>query len=134
MQDRPTATELLAAARAFLREALAPTLTDHQLRFRTLIAANVLAIVEREMADEETRLLAEWRRLADLLGTSSPPPTSVAALRQEIDARRRDLCARIRIGEADAGPWAAAVWAYARWAVEEKLRVANPRALMRTED
>jgi len=133
MQDRPTATELLAAVRAFLLDEVAPALTEPGPRFRTLIAANVLGIVERELADEESRLVAEWEQLVSLDPAGSPgvPPESLAALRADIVARSRALCARIRAGEADAGPARVAAWAFARWSVEAKLRVANPRYLAR---
>ena len=136
MQDRPAATELLAAVRQFLREEVAPALGDPRLRFRALIAANVVGIVERELAGEEARLLAEWERLGALLGAGAatraePPPATLDELRAAIDARKRELCARIQAGEADAGPWRRDVLAYARWSVEEKLRVANPRYLAR---
>jgi len=46
--DRPTAGELATAVREFLEAELLPTLDDHRLRFRTLVAMNALSIVERE--------------------------------------------------------------------------------------
>jgi hypothetical protein len=131
MQDRPTAPDLLAALRAFLLEEVAPALTDPRLRFRTLIAANVAAIVARELESEEERLRAEWTQLAALDDEPAPAPASLADLRAAIEARQRALCARIQAGEADADPWRPAAWRYARWSVEEKLRVANPRYLAR---
>ena len=136
MQDRPAATELLAAVRQFLRDEVAPALGDPRLRFRALIAANVVGIVERELAGEEGRLLAEWERLGALLGVGISPtvelsPATLDELRAAIDARKRELCERIQAGEADEGPWRREVLAYARWSVEEKLRVANPRYLAR---
>jgi hypothetical protein len=48
--DRPTAQELAEAVREFLERELLPTLDDHRLRFRTLVAMNALGIVEREVA------------------------------------------------------------------------------------
>ena len=137
MQDRPAATELLAAVRQFLQEEIAPALGDPRLRFRTLIAANVVGIVERELTGEEDRLRAEWARLGALLGDEghgadgAQPPATLDELRAAVDAGKRELCARIRAGEADRGPWRRDVLAYARWSVEEKLRVSNPRYLAR---
>jgi len=136
MQDRPAAGELLAAVRQFLQGELAPTLGDPRQRFRALIAANVLGIVERELAGEEERLRAEWVRLGALLGDDGQigegtAPATTQDLRAGVDARKRELCGRIRAGEADDGPWRGEVLAYARWAVEEKLRVSNPRYLAR---
>ena len=46
--DRPTAAELATAVREFLEFEILPTLDDHRLRFRTLVAMNALSIVERE--------------------------------------------------------------------------------------
>ena len=46
--DRPTAAELAIAVREFLETEILPTLDDHRLRFRTLVAMNALSIVERE--------------------------------------------------------------------------------------
>ncbi len=45
--DRPTAAELSTAVREFLEAEILPTLHDHRLRFRTLVAMNALSIVER---------------------------------------------------------------------------------------
>jgi len=46
--DRPNARELAAAVHEFLETEILPTLTDHRMRFRTLVAMNALSIVERE--------------------------------------------------------------------------------------
>jgi hypothetical protein len=48
MTDRPAAGELAAAVRDFLETEILPTLEDHRLRFRTLVAMNALGIVARE--------------------------------------------------------------------------------------
>ncbi len=137
MQDRPTATELLAAVREFLQREIVPTLGDQRLRFRALIAANVLGVVERELPGEEGRLRAEWRHLLALDRAAgreeAAPPATLDELRADIDARKRALCAAIRAGEADDGPWRIDVLDYARWSVAEKLRVSNPRQLAKYE-
>lgn len=135
MQDRPTARELLAAVREFLHQEIEPTFHDRRQKFRTLIAENVLRIVERELASEEKDLRAEWRRLVALEGTPSDqtePPGTLDTLREDIVARKQALCSRIREGEADAGPWRREVLDYTTWAVEEKVRIANPQYLERT--
>jgi hypothetical protein len=128
VQDRPTALELLAAVRAFLDADVIPDLEGRK-RFHALVASNVLAIVERELAGEEATLLAEWTRLAALLGTSDGPPARLGALRAAVRDSTVALCERIRRGEADDGTFAAAVRAHVRQTVVEKLRVANPRYL-----
>ncbi len=135
MQDRPTSLELLVAVREFLHQEILPPLYDHRQKFRTLIAENVLGIVERELVGMENDLREEWRRLVALLGIpdeQATPPETLAALREGIIAHKQALCLRIRAGEADAGPWRREVLAYTYWVVEEKLRVSNPRYLERS--
>jgi hypothetical protein len=54
MTDRPTAPELLEAVSEFLTAEILPTLTDHRLRFRTLVALNALGIASRELESEQS--------------------------------------------------------------------------------
>ena len=127
MQDRPSVSELLDAVRAFLEEDVVPALEGPR-QFHARVAANVLAIVGRELAGEEASLLAEWRRLAVVLGEdASAPPVRLEALRGAVRERTAALAERIRRGDADAGPFRDAVRAHVRATVEDKLRVANPR-------
>ena len=128
MQDRPTALELLDAVRGFLERDVVPAL-DGPRRFHALVAANVLAIVRRELDGEEERLLAEWRRIAPLVDDARPAPSGLAALRSVVRELTTDLADRIRHGAADTDPVRAAVRRAVRETVVEKLRVANPRFL-----
>ena len=75
MTERPTAQELAEAVLEFLGDEILPMLTDHRLRFRTLVAMNALGIVYRELA----------------------------ALPVEDDAEPRELARRIRAGHVQAG-------------------------------
>jgi hypothetical protein len=94
------------------------------------VAANVLSIVARELAGEETSLVAEWRRLRALLAVDETlPPARLDGLRPAVRELTQRLCDRIRAGEADAGAFGDAVRAHVRMTVVEKLRVANPRYL-----
>jgi len=127
MQDRPTARELLEAVRLFLEDDVVPAL-DGPARFHARVAANVLAIVGRELEDEEPALVAEWTRLATLLGRSNDaPPERLAALRAAVAELTGELCTRIRRGDADASPFREAARAAVTASVVEKLAVANPR-------
>ena len=126
MQDRPSVRELLDAVRAFLEEDVVPALEGPR-QFHARVAANVLAIVGRELAGEEASLLAEWQRLARLTGGASEPPPRLEALRAAVREGTAALAERIRRGDADAGPFRDAVRAHVRATVEDKLRVANPR-------
>ena len=130
MQDRPTSLELIRAVREALEREVAPGLADARLRYRVLIAANVLGIVERELPGEDERLAAELSALDALLGHEERrAPETLAALRQAVLDDARELCERIRRGEADAGPWRARVLACVRETVAAKLAVDNPSAL-----
>jgi hypothetical protein len=127
VQDRPTALELLDVVREFLELEVVPAL-DGRRRFHARVAANVLVIVGRELAAEETTLAAEWTRLTDLLARdATPPPGGREALRAGVRQANAMLVDRIRRGDADAGPFAAATRAHVRRTVEEKLAVAHPR-------
>jgi len=128
MQDRPNATELLGAVRAFLEADVVPQLTGRS-RFHARVAANVLAIVERELAREEDRLLDEWRRLARLLDVNGDPPPRLELLRRVVRDLDEQLTDRIRAGEADEGDFSERVRVHLRTTVLEKLRVANPKHL-----
>jgi hypothetical protein len=128
MQDRPNAAELLAAVRSFLEQDVVPS-SEGRRRFHALVAANVLAVVERELAGEERQLLGEWRRLATLLGVRGDEPVRVELLRDGVRALDAELTRRIRAGEADEGSFGEAVRHHLRATVVEKLRVANPRYL-----
>lgn len=101
-----------------------PTL-DGRRRFHTLVAANVLSIVERELANEESNLQAEWQRLSRLLDPGDAP-TSLATLRDAVQTLTKQLAEEIRAGTHDDSE---AVRAHLRYTTEEKLRIANPRML-----
>jgi Domain of unknown function (DUF6285) len=127
MQDRPTALELLAAVRGFLEDDLGPVLEGRR-RFHALVAANVLRIVERELAGEEEQLARQWDRLAALLGVdASSKPLALSTLRTAVWELETRLAERIRAGDADAAEFADRVRAHVRTTVVEKLAVANPR-------
>jgi uncharacterized protein DUF6285 len=132
MQDRPDARELVEAVVSFLEREIIPTLSEPRLRFRALVAANVLTIVSRELASGDAALRQEWRRLAHLLGkTASEPPGRADELRNEVQALTRELCVRLRAGEADEEPLYGEAFAHAEETVIDKLRIANPRYLER---
>lgn len=128
MQDRPTYGELLEAVQQFLENDIVPAL-EGQKKFHARVAANVLAIVQRELDREDTQLAAEWHGLHSVLGGDEPVPTDRRALRQRLRERTVELCERIRHGDADTGPWRPAVLAHVRDTVIAKLEVANPKYL-----
>ena len=127
MQDRPTAVELLAAVRGFVERDVIPAL-DGTAKFHARVAANVLAIVARELQLADGHLAAEWQRLDALLG-AAPLPADADARVELLGQRTEALCERIRAGDADAGPFLDALLAHLGATVREKLAIANPKLL-----
>ncbi|MEB3371630.1 phosphotransferase family protein [Saccharopolyspora mangrovi] len=107
LHGRPTAAELVAAARDFLREEVLAG-AEGRMRFQSLVTANVLSTVEREL-----RLGAEQeRRHRDGLGALGL-------------TGRAALAAALRAGEIDA--WEQDVAALLWSEVLDRLAVANPK-------
>ncbi len=131
MQDRPTYDELLSAVEAFLDAEIVPNLEGAR-GFHARVAANALRTVRSELAAEDKHLAAEWAGLDVLLGRVEAPGGR-AALRDAIRGRNAELCARIRRGEADSGPFAEQVREHVRRTVRDKLSVSDPGLLERSE-
>lgn len=126
MNDRPSSVELLRAVERFLERDVVPAL-DGPRRHHARVAANLVAIVAREIETEEDQLEAEWKRLSDLLMLTTPKPGSREELRKAVRARSEALAARIRKGHADhETPWRDKVVAHLRQTVDDKLAVARP--------
>jgi hypothetical protein len=124
MHDRPTVDELLRAVELLLDEQLVPSL-DGSRKYNARVAANVIRIVRRELAQEERQLEAEWRGLGVLLG-EIPRPPSLEVLRTAVATRNDELAQRISAGDADGGEWRQLVFAHTRDVIHAKLEVANP--------
>lgn len=129
MQDRPTQSELLAAVQTFIENDVLPGL-DGPKKFHARVAANVLAIVQRELDLEERHLHDEWQRLERLLGPATLPEGRNHQ-RQAVHQRTVELALRIRRGDADSEPWRREVLRHVRHTVAEKLAVTNPKMLER---
>jgi Domain of unknown function (DUF6285) len=89
MSDRPTAQELAEAIQEFLAGEILPTLSDHRLRFRMLVALNALGIVYRELAALEPDDDAEQRELAQQIRARDVPPGTLARVKSDVEARLR---------------------------------------------
>jgi hypothetical protein len=111
--DRPEARELVAVVREFLERHAMPAL-EGRTAFHARVAANALAIVERqlELAPEHEAL--ELRRLRALLGLDGTLP--------ELN---RELCRRIREGLL--GPDTPGLLEHLRETTLAKLAVDQPR-------
>jgi len=89
MTERPTAQELTEAILEFLGGEILPTLTDHRLRFRTLVAMNALSIVYRELAALPAEDDAEQRELARAIRRGDVPPGTLRRVKADVEARLR---------------------------------------------
>ncbi len=87
MREQPSAPELLEAVAEFLTREVTPQLSG-RLAFHARVAANVLAIVRRELANAPGADLAEAARLRALLGREG-----------DGDRLNAELCRRIAAGE-----------------------------------
>ena len=126
MQDRPHAAELAQAVREFIETEVLPRIDDPRLRFRTLVAANGLGILEREIAFGAPLVRREVSSLARILGRADSLPEDLEELRRRASELNRELVLRIRAGDAPEGTLAHLVAT-----VADKLRVASPRYLER---
>ena len=115
-QDRPTASELLAAIAAFLREEATPTLdkAEPRLGFQMRVAVNSLAILEREARLGPAADATEQARLAKLLGRDGT-----------LIELNRELARQLRTGERDERD--AALMEHLDATIADKIAIANPK-------
>ena len=121
MADRPGPAELAEAVREFLESEVLPTVEDSRLRFRVLVAANALAIAQRDLELGERLIEEEIALLQDLVG-----PLSASSSRERRVSLNRELAWRVRRGDVPNGTLQAL-----RRIAELKLRAASPRYLER---
>jgi hypothetical protein len=126
MQDRPNAAELAQAVREFIETEVLPGIDDPRLRFRTLVAANGLGILEREIALGAPLVRREVGSLARLLGHADALPEDLEELRRRASELNRELAQRIRASDIPEG-----TLAHLLATVTDKLRIASPRYLER---
>jgi aminoglycoside phosphotransferase (APT) family kinase protein len=112
LHDRPTADELLAAARASLGEHVLPLL-DGRPAFELRVALRALGMVRRELEAAERHAAVRADALGRL-GAGSERELAEAIHRGGLDGREGDVCAALRE------------------LVRAKLEVANPRYVART--
>lgn len=96
-QDRPDAAELLDSVAEFLFAELRPAVPGEE-RFRVLVAANVCAVVAREIRAGEEPLRQDLDLFAELLGEERPAADRLETAVRESEA---ELARRIKAGEMD---------------------------------
>jgi hypothetical protein len=89
MSERPTAQELTEAIAEFLGGEILPVLTDHRLRFRTLVAMNALGIVHRELEELPAEDDSERRALARRIRRGEVTPATLAEVKADVETRLR---------------------------------------------
>jgi hypothetical protein len=100
-QDRPSAPELLEAVAEYLFTELRPEAPREQ-RFRLLVAANVCAVVARELRSGEGPLREDLAMFSELLGGDQPAgELEGPELEQAVRDAERELADRLRSGELD---------------------------------
>jgi hypothetical protein len=88
--DRPTAPELVEAVWEFLAGEVLPTLDDHRLKFRTLVAMNALGIARRELEADAPGLSEDkLRELARRIRAGDVPVGTHALLKEHVAAKLR---------------------------------------------
>jgi hypothetical protein len=109
LHDRPTALELIEAARGALGEDVLPGL-EHRGAFQLRVTMRALGIVERELAYAERHAAVRAEAFGSL-GVADEPELAAAIRGGAMAGRRRELLAALRM------------------IVRAKLEVANPRYL-----
>jgi hypothetical protein len=89
VSERPTAQELCEAILEFLGGEILPTITDHRLRFRMLVAMNALGIVYRELDALPEEDDAELRELAAKIRAGDVPRGTLERVKADVEARLR---------------------------------------------
>ena len=99
-QDRPDAPELLEAVAEFLFTDVRDW-APREKRFQVLVAANVCAVVARELRAGDTPLREDLALFGELLGEDPQDPSSDAELAERVQAAQAELSRRLRAGELD---------------------------------
>jgi hypothetical protein len=89
LHEFPTAAELVDAVEQFLRNDVMPAV-EGRLHFHALVAANVLAVVGRELADGPAQEAGHAQRLA-ALGAADDAALAAAIRAGEFDGRMPEL-------------------------------------------
>jgi hypothetical protein len=100
MQDRPDAAELLEAVAEYLFAELREEVPREQ-RFKVLVAANVCAVVARELRAGEAPDREDLELFAELLGERAEPSEDPDALAAQARESAAELAKRLRSGDLD---------------------------------
>ncbi|OUS16370.1 hypothetical protein A9Q88_07675 [Gammaproteobacteria bacterium 50_400_T64] len=119
-QDRASAEELLGGVEAFLRKDVLPQLSGASI-YKCRVAANILSIVQRELALGNGADSTELQSLQKLLGREGEGFDTSSRL----DDLNAELCTDIRSGKLD--EQRDGVMNHVRSTLQDKLAIANPK-------
>ncbi len=124
VQDRPTAVELLATLAEFLEQDILPTVPG-SLRYKTLVAKNLLGVLTRELEAGDGPLRHECASLGELVGGATVADTDEE--RQALVAGHNAELQRRLLGDPlPARPFLLAARDALEAAVRDKLTVNKP--------
>jgi uncharacterized protein DUF6285 len=90
--DRPTALELLEAVTEFISAEVLPAMTDHRMKFRTLVALNALGIAYRELNQPSNTVVLDSDELLELarrIRAGDVPDDALSVLKEHVAAKLR---------------------------------------------
>lgn len=119
-QDRASAEELLKGVEDFLRKDILPQVNSGS-RYKCRVAANILGIVQRELAEGDYADTVELKSLETLLARSARGADKPS----QLDDLNAELCAKIRSGELDAQD--KPTFTHVRNILTQKVKIANPK-------
>ena len=129
MYDQPTASELIDAVQSHLEQSVIPAVRQNRkLYFQTLVAINVLKIVNRELDLREVHLAQFWASLNVVQNSDEPLPASTHEAHERIEARNKALCQAIRAGQYSGEQWNL-LFEHIESVTIKQLEVANPKFL-----
>ena len=99
-QDRPDAAELLEAVAEYLFAELRPEVPSEQ-RFRVLVAANICAVVARELRAGDALAREDLALFRELVGEAPGEVPGGAELDAVVREAEAELAHRLRSGELD---------------------------------
>lgn len=123
MQDRPTDVELLATIGDWLEEELLPEL-EGGLRYRGLVALNLVRILGRERQFATAQLLAERDRLCGVLGVRVQE-LAPGTLADQVAELEQQLAERLAADDVD-DAFLDATWHVLMASTRDKLAVVRP--------
>jgi hypothetical protein len=125
VQQSPTAAELLATVVEVLSDEVVPLLSG-PVQHHARVAANIVAIVERELRLGRDAAAREHAAIAALLGVATSDDVAGDEGADDLEALRVRLAAELRRGMADDEATNVDVWHTLMAVVRDDLAIAKP--------